>query len=417
MNSKNLIIDSLKHKTPKKIPIDFGGTAVSGMHVSCVAQLREYYGLEKIPVKVHEPFQMLGYIDEDLKMAIGVDVEAVASQKTLFGFENKNWKEYKLDNGLEVLVSQDFKTTRDENNNTYIYPEGDLSAKPSGKMPYGGYYFDAIIRQNEFDEDKLNPQDNLEEFKIMDENAIDYFKENAKSAYKTGRGVIANFGGIALGDIALVPATFMKNPRGIRDIQEWYISTVIRQDYLHSIFERQTDIAIENMKKIKSVAENYIDIVFLCGTDFGTQLGTFCSKETFIELYMPYYKKMNDWIHKNTNWKAFKHSCGAVESFMQLFIDSGFDILNPMQFSAQGMDPKNIKEKYGEKLTFWGGGVDTQKTLPFGTKVQVREEVLRRCEILSQNGGFVFNAIHNVQAKTPIENIVAMIDAVKEFNG
>jgi uroporphyrinogen-III decarboxylase len=101
---------------------------------------------------------------------------------------------------------------------------------------------------------------------------------------------------------------------------------------------------------------------------------------------------------------------------MQNFIDAGVDIINPVQCSATGMDPKALKERYGDKLVFWGGGVDTQKTLPFGTPEEVRKEVLERCEIFSPNGGFVFNAIHNVQAQTPLENMVAMLDAVKEFN-
>ncbi len=159
-----------------------------------------------------------------------------------------------------------------------------------------------------------------------------------------------------------------------------------------------------------------VDVAYICGTDFGTQISTFCSEETFRELYMPYYKKINSWIHSNTNWKTFKHSCGAIYEFIPLLIESGFDIINPVQCSAQGMDPKTLKENFGDSIVFWGGGVDTQKILPFGSKEQVRDQVLRRCEIFSRSGGFVFNSIHNVQAKTPVENIVAMIDAVKEFN-
>jgi uroporphyrinogen-III decarboxylase len=160
-----------------------------------------------------------------------------------------------------------------------------------------------------------------------------------------------------------------------------------------------------------------VDIIFICGADFGTQNSTFCSEDTFRELYMPYYKKINDWIHKNTAWKTFKHSCGAIEPFMKLFIEAGFDIINPVQCSAKGMDPKILKDRYGDKLVFWGGGVDTQWVLPFGTMEEIRQQVLERCKIFSHNGGFVFNAIHNIQANTPVENIAAMIKAVKEFNG
>lgn len=417
MNSKDRFLASLNHKEPDRLPVDFGGTLVSGMHVTCVAQLRDYYGLDKKPVKIHEPFQMLGLIEEDLSDKIGVDVAAVNPRNTLFGFANDNWKPWRLDNGLEVLVPEKFNTTVDQCGNTYIYPEGDSSIPPSGKMPKGGFYFDAVIRQEPIDDDNLHVEDNLEEFAEISEDSLIYFEKESKNAFHKGKGVIANFGGTGLGDIALVPAPFLKHPKGIRDVQEWYISTAIRQDYIHRVFENQTETALKNLKLINNTAGKYVDAVFICGTDFGTQHGTFCSADTFKDLYMPYYKKMNEWIHKNTGWKTFKHCCGAIESFISLFIEAGFDILNPVQCSAAGMDPYTLKEKYGDKMVFWGGGADTQKTLPFGKPEEVREQVLRRCEIFSKNGGFIFNAIHNIQAKTPVKNIIAMIEAVREFNG
>lgn len=158
-----------------------------------------------------------------------------------------------------------------------------------------------------------------------------------------------------------------------------------------------------------------VQAVFVCGTDFGTQTSAFCSDATFRELWLPYYRRVNDWIHAHTPWKTFKHSCGSVVRFLDSFVDAGFDILNPVQCSAAGMDPEMLKAKYGDRLTFWGGGVDTQKTLPFGSPDEVREEVLRRCEIFASGGGFVFNTIHNIQYGTPVRNIVAMLDAVREF--
>jgi uroporphyrinogen-III decarboxylase len=209
----------------------------------------------------------------------------------------------------------------------------------------------------------------------------------------------------------------MKNPKGIRDVAEWYMSTVLRTDYLHELFDRQTDIAVANMKKIHTVIGDRMDVAWVCGTDFGTQNSTFCSVATFNELYKPYYKKVNAWIHKNTSWKTFKHCCGAMEPMMEGFIESEFDIINPVQWSADGMDPVMLKKKYGDRIVFWGGGVDTQRTLPFGTQEQVREEVLRNCEIFARDGGFVFNTVHNIQAGTPTANVVAMIDALRDFNG
>ncbi len=414
--SRRRIVETLAHRQPDCVPIDFGGTAVTGVHVSCVAALRDYFGLEKCPVKVHEPFQMLGLLDEDLKQAMGIDVEGVFPRTTMFGFPNENWKPWSF-NGLEVLVPEKFNTTVDASGDTLIYPDGDLRAAPSGRMPKGFYFFDAIVRQNHFDEDHLNLEDNTEEFTSLGDADVALIAADVAAAAATGRGVIANFGGAAFGDIALVPAPFLKDPRGIRDITEWYVSTRSRRDFIHRIFARQCEVALANLARIHARIGDAVDAVFLCGTDFGTQTSAFCSVPAFRELWLPYYTEVCGWIHAHTAWKCFKHSCGSVERFYPSFIEAGFDIINPVQCSAVGMEPEGLKTRYGERLTFWGGGVDTQKTLPFGTPAEVREQVLRRCEIFAPGGGFVFNSIHNIQAGTPVENIAAMLDAVREFNG
>lgn len=407
---------ALAHRQPDRIPIDFGGTAVTGIHASCVADLRDYYGLEKRLVKVHEPYQMLGWIDDDLKDVMGIDVEGVSRRSTMFGFPTGDWKPWNF-NGLEVLVPGQFNVSTTSTGDILIYPEGDTTVPPSGRMPKGGYFFDSIIRQKPIDDEQLNPADNLEEFKPLTEAEIAEIQADVEIANQKGRAVIANFGGTAFGDIALVPGPFLKDPKGIRDIAEWYMSTRGRRDYVHAIFTRQAEIAVSNLKRVYAAIGNTVDAVFLCGTDFGTQTSAFCSVPAFREMWFPYYKQVNDWIHDHTAWKTFKHSCGSVERFYESFIECGFDIINPVQCSAAGMDPELLKSKYGTRLTFWGGGVDTQRTLPFGTRAQVREEVLRRCEIFAPGGGFVFDSVHNIQAGTPVENIVAMINAVNEFNG
>jgi hypothetical protein len=417
MTSRERLDAALRHREPDRIPVDFNGTAVTGMHVNCVIALREHYGLEKRPVKVHEPYQMLGWIDEDLQRVLGLDVEGVWGYETLFGFPNEDWKPWRMDDGREVLVSGHFRVTKDADGDTLIYPRGDTSAPPSGRLPKNGFFFDTIVRQEPIDDARLDPEDNLEEFGPVSDAVLDYFEESSRRAAATGRGVIANFGGTALGDIALVPAPFLKHPKGIRDIEEWYISTLTRKPYVHAVFERQTGIALSNLEKIRGRVGDRVQAVFICGTDFGTQQSTFCSPATFRELYLPHYRRINDWIHKHTPWKTFKHSCGAVRTLIPAFIDSGFDILNPVQVSAAGMGAEKLKADFGRDLVFWGGGVDTQKTLAFGKPEDVRAEVLRRCEVFGKGGGFVFNAVHNIQANVPVRNIVAMFDAVKEFNG
>ena len=417
MNSRKRLQTVLSHRDADQLPIDCGATAVTGIHATCVAGLRTHFGLDPHPVKIIEPYQMLGLVEADLMDALGIDTCAVFGSKNMFGFPNDRWKLWRTPWGQEVQVPGDFVTTPAPDGGLFMYPEGDTSAAPSAQMPARGYFFDSIVRQPPFDEDNLNLEDNLEEFGPISDADLNYFRDEAAAMAATGRGVVATFGGTAFGDIALVPAPFLKNPRGIRDIEEWYVSVSIRSDFVKQIFERQCAIALANLEKIAAVVGDNVDVAFLCGTDFGTQISQFCSIDTFRDLWRPFYKQLNDWIHAHTSWKTFKHSCGAIRPLLPEFIDAGFDIINPVQCSATGMEPAALKADFGDRITFWGGGVDTQKTLPFGTPAQVREEVLSRCEILAPGGGFVFNSIHNLQARTPVENLVAMFDAVHEFNG
>jgi len=395
--------------------VDFGASPVTGIHVKVVEQLRDHFGLEKKLVQVNEPYQMLGEVEEDLQEAMGVDVVGVSPSSDMFGNAMKDWKQWKTPWGQVVLVPGSFTVSVDGNGDYLMHPQGDASAAPSAKMPKAAYFFDAVNRQKPLDESKLDPEDNVEEFTPISQEDLDYWKRVLPLAAASGKGVVANFGGTGIGDIALVPGLNLKAPKGIRDVADWYMSTLMRPDYLHYVFEKQTDVALDNLDKLKEVAGDLVDVAYICGTDFGTQDSSFCDLDTYESLYAPYYRKINNWIHEHTNWKTFKHSCGAVEPFMESFISSGFDIINPVQINASGMDPVILKKKYGDRLTFWGGGVDTQKVLPFGSPEEVKKHVRRQIEILSPGGGFVFNTVHNIQANVPLKNVLAMLEAISSF--
>jgi hypothetical protein len=415
-NSKHRVRTSIEHRQPDRLPIDFGGCFVTGIHCSVVEQLRVLYGLDSRPVKVCEPYQMLGMIDDDLKQAMGIDVDSLLPHRTIFGFVNENWKEFRTWWGQTVLVSEHFQVDQTASG-TYIYPKGDRAAPPSGHMPTTSFFFDTIVRPQDFDENDLKLEQNLEEFGPMTAEEEAYWCREANRLRNTDRAVITHLNGTSLGDIALVPAPFLTHPRGVRGVEDWYMLLASDPDFVSALFDRQTAIALGNLAKLNAVAGDVLDVVVVCGADFGTQESTFCSVDTFHQLWLPHYRRINDWIHANTAWKTFKHSCGAIDNLLPSLIEAGFDIINPVQCSARGMEADGLKDRYGDQITFWGGGVNTQQTLPFGTPEQVRSEVLSRCETFAPGGGFVFNAIHNVQALTPVENIIAMINAVHEFNG
>jgi len=414
-HSRENLQKTLNHQQPDRMVVDFGASPVTGIHVRLVELLREHFGLEKKAVQVNEPYQMLGEVDEDLQEAMGVDVIGVSPSSDMFGNPMKDFKEFRTPWGQVVLVPGSFTVSVDGKGDTLLYPQGDDSVAPSAKMPKAAYFFDAVKRQEPLDESKLDPEDNVEEFTRITQADLAYWKEIIPEAARTGKGLLANFGGTGIGDIALVPGLNLKAPKGIRDVADWYMSTLMRPDYLHYIFEKQTDVALVNLAMVKDIAGDLVDVAYICGTDFGTQDSSFCDLDTYEQLYAPYYRKINNWIHENTSWKTFKHSCGAVEPFMESFISSGFDIINPVQINAAGMDPLLLKQKYGDRLTFWGGGVDTQKVLPFGTPEEVKAHVMKQCEILAPGGGFVFNTVHNIQANVPLQNVLAMLEAIRQF--
>ncbi len=417
MTSRERVRTTLAHREPDRVPVDFGSTTVTGMHALVVERLRAHYGLERHPVTVPVPYNMLGLVEEDLAAAMGLDLVGVLARNTNYGYPNENWKEFRTPWGQVVLVSGHFQYTTDANGDLLTYPQGDVTAPPSGRMPPSSFFFDTIIRQEAIDEDALNPDDNLQEFGPLSDLDVAHFRERIAAAAATDRAVVVAIGGTGFGDIAAVPAPGLPYPKGIRDITEWYVSLATRQEYVEAVFTRQCEIALGRLAQLHAAVGNAIDIIYLCGTDFGTQASRFCSLETFDRLWAPHYRRLNDWVHTHTTWKTMKHTCGAVESLLSRLCDVGFDIFNPVQCSAAGMEPRTLKQRYGDRLVFFGGGVNTQQTLPFGTPAEVRAEVLERCEIFAKGGGYVFNAIHCVQANTPVQNVVAMVDAVKEFNG
>ncbi len=414
MNSRERILEALSHKVTDKLPVDFGSSLTTGIHVSQVYKIRQYYGLDEpgTPVKIIDPYQMLGEIKDDLKDIIGIDVAPLDTPQTIFGFRRENWKEWKLDDKIPVLVPGLFNTEKNDDGSLYQYPQGDKNYSPSGKMPSGGFYFDSIIRKKNIDED-INPGDNLEEFNILSEDDLSLLKKEVINIYNYS--VLGTFANSSFGDVAFVPGPMLKEPKGIRDIEEWYISLATRRDYIKKIFEGQLEIALENYREVNKAIGEKIDIVYISGTDFGMQQSLFMSKYDYRELFKPFHKRINDWIHENTNWKTFMHSCGAIFDLIPDFIEAGFDILNPVQISATEMDPLKLKKSFGDYITFWGGGVDTQKVLPMGSPDEVRKQAREMIEIFNQGGGFVFNAVHNIQANIPIENIIALIEIIQEY--
>jgi len=357
---------------------------------------------------------MLGLVEQDVTEAIGADVVGLNAPGTLLGYRNEDWKDWVLPDGTQVLMGGGFEYTRDPDGTTYAYPQGDTSAPPSAKMPANGLYFDNIVRQEDLGDHVFDAsKDYADQYLVFSEEECRYYEQTSTSLYEgTDYALFGNFFLGGVGDIFHIPAAWLKNPQGIRDLEEWIMAHYLHPDYVKEFFDMQTEITLKNLELYRQAVGDRLEVIAISGTDFGAQNGLLISPDSYREFYKPYHKTFNDWVHEHTKWKVFFHTCGAVGDLMDDLIEAGVDVINPVQVSAKGMEPQRLKEKYGDRLVFWGGGVDPQKTMPFGTSEEVAEETRQNVTALSSGGGFIAAAVHNIQGPTPVENILAFFRSI-----
>ena len=422
MNSRERLMAALNHQQTDRPPIDLGATGQTGISASTLYRLRQELGLKEQRIRIIEPAQMLGEVEDDVLKALQVDVIGLWNLTNFYGYKNEGWKPFRMEDGTPVLMGAGFAYDKDENGTLWVYPQGDRTAEYSAMMPKNGSFFDAAPRpafDMELDEEELTPlEDFKDDFSVATDEEARYWENRSVTLYQnTEYGIVGLLGGAGLGDAAMVPGPFIKHPKGIRRVDDWLLAHILYPEYIREIFRYQTDIMLKNLEIYRQAVSDRIQVIWISGTDFGSQRDLMLGKEIFRDLYKPFYKEINDWVHKHTKWKTFYHTCGAVYDLLDDFAEMGLDCLNPLQLSANGMDARKIKEKYGDTFVFWGGGVDTQNLLPFGTPDEVQKQVRERIDILGKNGGFVFNTIHNIVANVPAKNLTAMYEEALKTPG
>jgi uroporphyrinogen decarboxylase len=414
MYSRERVLAALNHKEPDTVPVDLGGHRSTGIMASAYEKLKKYLGINVGGNYVFDMKQMISMIEEPVLKKLGIDVIPLFRKRYPPYPINpypESWKSWRLFDGTLVQIPSNYTPQKDEKGDLVLLDEKAIMV---GKMPSGGYYFD-------YPRPGTNPLEQIEYKKIAVEDyqpsrgfsdeELKYLQSKVEYLYKsTEYAILGDSGFLGLGDGSFRTNTNLESI-GYTD---WMIILLTEQEYIQEIYEKTVSFWIQNLKVYyQAVGDKICALAF--ADDLGTQVGELINPDLFKQLVAPYYKKVFDWIHKNTSWKVFLHSCGSIYRIIDTLIDCGVDILNPVQTSAADMEAGRLKEEFGDRLIFWGGGCDTQKTLPFGKPDEVKQEVRERIRVFAPCGGFVFNQIHNIQQGTPPENIVEMFETVSEF--
>lgn len=381
MTGRERVLKAIQFEQADRVPIDLGGTTgASGIHVLAYDRLCRHLGLPHGRVKCDDMMQQLAVVDDAIRERLHVDVIPIDPSCIA-----EAWHSYPLYDGLDVEIPARPDLQR-RSGGTWLLKD---AAGHNYLKPPESYYFDACDGESWYTFGAS-----------LTDEALDRLATVTRQLYEgTDYALSARFGG---GFGSHTPEFLMTLASEPEQIEEQFAATC--------------DALIEKYRTLHQAIGKYtFCIVF--SADYGIQTGPMISPEVFHERYVHHYKRFTDWLHENTGWTLYLHSCGGVEPLMESFIEMGVDILNPIQTSAGGMDPAELKSKYGKRIVFWGGGCDTQRVLGFSSPEEVRKHVTERVQIFSPGGGFVFNQVHAIQANVDPGSICAMFDAAYEAGG
>ena len=408
MTSRERVLTALDHREPDRVPLDLGGTFVTSIAATALHHLRRRLGLEDRPVKVYDAYQMLGEVELDLVERLQLDCLPVEPPALTMGLRRENWKPWRLMDGTQVLMPGQFDVAVSPGGDWLFSPGGDNTQPPVCRMPRGGYYFDTI-GYGDWHPDWEPPsleslrESMLSSVSVVSDEDLGFLQAHARLLRRnTDKALV-------LGAWPYLGLAY------VGSLTDFWCLLGRDPGYVKELFALSTERAVTNLERLWGALGEDMDVIAVTGLDFGTQRSGWFSRETFVDVYLPGLRRQFQWIHAHTPWRIFEHSCGSIAHLLEDLADAGLDALNPVQTSAAGMDPRWLKETFGGRLTFWGGGGETQSTLPFGTPEEVRAEVAERMRLFAPGGGFVFNPVHNIQPNTPPENIIAAYEAAREY--
>ena len=395
--SRERVLKALRHEETDRVPIDFGSMASTGIMAIAYAQLKDHLGITSGQIRVFDIGQQLAEVELEILSRFGVDV--ISLENSLGEEQPGFWKPWQLPNGVDCQIPAGIDLRPDEDNGGWLIWENGV---PSQRMSPTSLYFTQIFHP-------LSALTKLEELQavprpVISDEALRFLEMRAKFLYEnTDFAIMANFGG-SIHEIG-------QNLRGWAQFMlDLARGDAFTEDLIAGIVETQ----LTNLSLYLEAVGDYVQIIQF-GDDLGTQDRPQMSRKMYQQFLKPGHTKLYQYVHQNSDCAVFLHSCGSIAPLIPDLIEAGVDILNPVQTSAKNMDPQQLKAEYGDQITFWGGGCDTQQVLPNATPDEIKQHVKERINIFAPGGGFVFNQIHNIQANIPPENIVALFETAREF--
>ena len=399
MNHRERVLAALRHQEPDRVPIDLGSTGDTGILVEPYRNLRRRLGLEPTTIRICNPISRVVYVEEDVRQALGIDVDGVY-------YQPNEWRRETLSDGSPVDVPARWTPETQEDGSRVIW---DASGNVLFKTPSKGYYFEPMYSPLA---DATSVQDLEEHLDIIENyDRPSYLDMPYEDLEKVARDLYVNTDYLLVGFFG---GHIFAGALQLRGYQNFLVDLIINSGFAEALMDRLAEGHMRRFARFAETVGKYLHVVHV-EDDLGMQDRGMISPDVYRTHIKPYHSRLYQFIKQNCDAKLMLHTDGSVYSFIPDFIEMGIDILNPLQHTAKDMNARRLKAEFGDALTFWGGGCDTQRVLPYGTPTEVKEEVKRQIDELAPGGGFVFCQVHNIQPQTPVENIMAMYEAVREY--
>lgn len=413
MTSRDVVRAALNHQESERVPIDFGGHRSSGISAIAYAKLKRALGIHTGGIYLHDVIQQLAIVEPEVLDAVGGDVVELGRG---FMLDDSDWQDWVLPDGTPCKVPGYIRMKQRGEDWYLLSSDGvDLAVMKQGTLYFEQIHWPWLDRCiTEADASELeaafahsmwtavaSPGGHIP---LTDEGLAELEQGARRLRESTDRAIIGLFGG-----------NFFELPQFLYRMDNYLLYMGLYPDACVRFSEILCEFYLERMEKWLSAVGPCIDVM-LFGDDLGGQNGPLMSPEMYRRYYKPYHTKL--WGRAKElapHVNIHLHSCGGIEPLLPDLIEAGLESSNPVQITCTGMDPVRLKEAYGERFTFWGGGCDTRDVLPRATPEGVRENVRELVSAFRPGGGFVFQQVHNILSDVPSENILAMFEAVNEF--